>query len=333
MFLDDTACNLPSINLMKYVNEDGEFDVEGFRHTVKVLFLAQEILVDFSSYPTGEIARNSHNYRPLGLGYANLGALLMINGIPYDSPEGVAVCGAITALMTGHAYRVSAEIAATKGAFEGYAKNEKPFLRVMQMHRDAAYRISGEFCPANLLDAARKAWDEAIEAAKQWGYRNAQATVLAPTGTIGLLMDCDTTGIEPDFALVKVKKLAGGGYFKIVNQSVTRALRKLGYESDEIRDILLYINGTQSLRDAPHINEATLKARGFTDEDLAKVEKALRGVFELPGAFSAGRSAKKPSRASASARRSPRRPTSTCSRHSASPTRRSRSPRSTSAAR
>ena len=285
MFLDDSACNLASLNLMKFVNEEGEFDVEAFRHAVGLFILAQEILVDFASYPTARIARNSHDYRPLGLGYANLGALLMVNGIPYDSPEGVAVCGAITGLMTGHAYATSARIGADKGPFPGYPKNEKPFLRVMQMHRDAVDRISAEFCPSYLLRAARAAWDDALEAGKRHGYRNAQTTVIAPTGTIGLLMDCDTTGIEPDFALVKIKKLAGGGYFKIVNQSVPRALRKLGYDSNQIRDMLVHMTGTLTLRGAPHVNDVALKARGLTDEDLAKVENALRAGIDLPNAF------------------------------------------------
>ncbi len=286
MFLDDSACNLSSINLLKMLDEEGNFDIETFRHVVRVFSIAMEILVDFSSYPAEQIARNSHDYRPLGLGYANLGAMLMINGIPYDSPEGVAVCGAITSLMTGTAYRVSAEIASGKGAFPGYAKNEKPFGRVMRMHRDASARISAEFCPSYLLRAAREAWDEALEAGERWGYRNAQMTVIAPTGTIGLLMDCDTTGIEPDFSIVKFKKLAGGGYFKIVNQSVPVALRKLGYESSEVLDILLYINGTMSLRGAPIINDVTLKAHGLTDDDLANVEKGLRSGLDLVNSFS-----------------------------------------------
>jgi ribonucleoside-diphosphate reductase alpha chain len=285
MFLDDSACNLSSINLLKFLDEEGNFDIDGYRHAIRVFFLAQEILVDFSSYPTERIARNSHNYRPLGLGYANLGALLMQLGIPYDSPEGRAMCGALTAILTGHAYRVSAEMAETKGAFEGYARNAKPFMRVMKKHRAAVDHISAEFCPTYLLDAARLAWDEAIAHGEHHGFRNAQATVLAPTGTIGLLMDCDTTGIEPDFALVKFKKLAGGGYFKIVNQSVPHALRRLGYPSEEIQAILTYINGTMTLRGAPHINDVALKEKGFTDEALARIEASLRGVMDLNGAF------------------------------------------------
>src|SRR3989338_10349207 len=229
MFLDDSACNLASINLMKFANQDGVFDIEGFRHACRICTLAQEIIVDFASYPTQPIAKNSHDYRPLGLGYANLGTLLMVNGIPYDTPEALAIGGAITAIMTGRAYRVSAEIARSKGPFPGYRKNEEPMLRVMSKHRSAAYAINADKCPSSLLKAAQEDWDEALAFGKRCGYRNAQATVIAPTGTIGLLMDCDTTGIEPDFALVKFKKLAGGGYFKIVNQSVPQALRKLGY--------------------------------------------------------------------------------------------------------
>ncbi len=286
MFLDDTACNLASINLTRFIDEQGEFDVDGFRHVVRLFIIAQEILVDFSSYPTAPIARNSHDYRPLGLGYANLGALLMQLGIPYDSPEGRAMCGAITALMTGHAYRVSAEMAAQVGPFAGYARNARPMLRVMRKHRDAVEHVSAEFCPTYLLDAARLAWDEAIELGEKVGYRNSQTSVLAPTGTIGLLMDCDTTGIEPDFALVKFKKLAGGGYFKIINHSVPAALRRLGYSSQEIHDILHYVVGSASFRGAPHIDEVALKSHGLSDEDLLKIEQSLRGVMELEHAFS-----------------------------------------------
>jgi ribonucleoside-diphosphate reductase alpha chain len=285
MFLDDSACNLVSINLIKFLDEEGNFDVDGFRHAVRLCILAQEILVDYSSYPTARIARNSHDYRPLGLGYANLGAMLMVLGIPYDSPEGTAMCGAVTALMTGHAYTVSSEIAMRKGSFTGYPRNAKPFMRVMRKHRDACDRINAEFCPTYLLQAARQAWDDAIALGEQHGYRNAQSTVLAPTGTIGLLMDCDTTGIEPDYALVKFKKLAGGGYFKIVNQSVPRALRRLGYSSQEIQDILQYVNGTMTLRGAPHVNDVALKTRGLDDDDLARLEGALRGSLDLSSLF------------------------------------------------
>ncbi len=285
MFLDDSACNLASINLMKFLKEDGSFDVKGYRQACKIFITSQEILVDYSSYPTQAIAQNSHDYRPLGLGYANLGTLLMVKGIPYDSEKAFALCGAITAITTGHAYRASAEIAKHKGPFPGYAINAEPTLRVMKKHRDAAYKISDKLCPAEFLDAAREDWDEAVRLCEKHGVRNAQSTVIAPTGTIGLLMDCDTTGIEPDFSLVKFKKLAGGGYFKIVNQSVPRALANLGYREDEVRDIITFVTGTMTLDGAPHINAATLKERGFTDEDLEKIETQIPGVFELHFAF------------------------------------------------
>jgi len=285
MFLDDTACNLASLNLTKFLRDDNTFDMEAYRHAIRVFFVAQEILVDFSAYPTKSIAKNSHDYRPLGLGYANLGTLLMIQGIPYDSDEGRAICGALTAVLTGHAYRVSSEMAAKKGTFNGFAKNREPFLKVMNMHRDAAYAIDRDACPEDLFAAACQDWDDAVAYGQQHGYRNAQATVLAPTGTIGLLMDCDTTGIEPDFALVKFKKLAGGGYFKIVNQSVPRALRKLGYDEAQTQEILAYITGTNTLLGAPFINRASLKQRGLTNEEMSKIEAALPGSFELRTAF------------------------------------------------
>jgi ribonucleoside-diphosphate reductase alpha chain len=289
MFLDDSACNLSSINLTKYLDEHGNFDIEAYRHTVRILILAQEILVDYSSYPTPTIAQNSHDYRPLGLGYANLGTLLMRQGMPYDSPEGRAMCGALTSIMTGEAYRASAEIAGSKGAFPGFERNRQPMLRVMNMHRaavgDIAKRAGFEreeiTVPHELLEAAQRCWDEAIELGEKNGYRNAQATVLAPTGTIGLLMDCDTTGIEPDFALVKFKKLAGGGYFKIVNQSVPGALKKLGYSEREISEILAFINGTNTFTGAPHASRQWLLGKGLTEAELAKAEAALPGVFHV----------------------------------------------------
>jgi ribonucleoside-diphosphate reductase alpha chain len=287
MFLDDTACNLASLNLTKFLREDGSFDVEAYRHAIRIFFIAQEILVDFSAYPTKQIARNSHQYRPLGLGYANLGTLLMVKGIPYDSSEGRAICGALTAILTGHAYRVSAEMAEKKGSFAGFAKNREPMLKVMNMHRDAAYDIDRDACPPELFEAATRDWDEAVAYGQRHGYRNAQATVLAPTGTIGLLMDCDTTGIEPDFALVKFKKLAGGGYFKIVNQSVPRALRTLGYDERQVQEILAWVSGTNTLLGAPFVNRASLGQRGLTKEELAKVEGALLGSFDLRSAFAA----------------------------------------------
>jgi ribonucleoside-diphosphate reductase alpha chain len=285
MFLDDSACNLASVNLLKFLRADGSFDVEGYRHACRTFFIAQEILVDLSSYPTKEIAKNSHDYRPLGLGYANLGSLLMVMGVPYDSEKGRAIAAALTAIMCGHAYKTSAEMAAAKGPFAGFAKNREPMLRVMGMHRDAAYAIRRDECPPDLWRAAVEDWDAAVKLGEQYGYRNAQATVLAPTGTIGLLMDCDTTGIEPDFALVKFKKLAGGGYFKIVNQSVPRALETLGYSPAEVQEIVAYVSGTNTLLAAPHVNRKSLKDKGLTDEDLAKVEAAIPGVFDLSGAF------------------------------------------------
>ncbi len=207
--------------------------------------------------------------------------------MPYDSREGRAIAAALTAIMCGHAYRASAEMAGTKGPFPGFAKNREPMLRVMRMHRDAAYAIDRDACPVDLYRAACDDWDEAVKLGEANGYRNAQATVLAPTGTIGLLMDCDTTGIEPDFALVKFKKLAGGGYFKIVNQTVPRALRRLGYSEREVQEIVAYVSGTNTLLTAPHINRRTLKEKGFTDAELAKVEAAIPGVFDLDSAFAA----------------------------------------------
>lgn len=285
MFLDDSACNLASINFMKFLNEDGTIDVEGYRHAIRVFILAQEILVDFSAYPTKPIAQNSHDFRPLGLGYANLGTYLMVSGVPYDSPEAVAICGSLTAIMHGHAYRVSAEIAQHKNAFPGFAKNREPMLRVMEKHQAAVYKINSEKCPSYLLKAAEEDWNAAVAFGKRYGYRNSQVTVIAPTGTIGLLMDCDTTGIEPDFSLIKFKKLAGGGYFKIVNQSVPMALKHLGYSDSETHEIIEYVVGSCSLKQSPWINESALVNKGFTSEDLLKVEAALPAIFDLDQAF------------------------------------------------
>ena len=274
-FLNNTACNLASINLVKFIDEDGRFDIEGFRHACRIFFIAQEILVDFASYPTELIAKNSHAYRPLGLGYANLGAMLMRDGIAYDSDESYATAAAITAVMCGHAYRTSAEIAAVKDPFPAYGQNRSSMLRVMNKHRDAAYAIDEAACPAELLQAAQEDWDIAVSLGEVHGYRNAQATVLAPTGTIGLLMDCDTTGIEPDFALVKWKKLAGGGYFKIINQSVPTALSNLGYTQTEIDDIQNYVLGRGTLEGAPFANATTLLELGFTENEI---QTALESV-------------------------------------------------------
>ena len=250
MFLDDTACNLASINLMKFRRPDGSFDVERFTTACRIFLVAQEILVDHASYPTQRIARNSHLYRPLGLGYSNLGSLLMADGLAYDSDAGRGLCGALTAILHGAANRTSAELAAAVGPFEGYAANREPMLRVMQMHRDAAEQIDPA-CPRHLRDAAREIWDEVLAAGRRHGYRNAQATVLAPTGTISFLMDCDTTGIEPDIALVKYKQLAGGGMLKIVNQTVPLALRTLGYDEPAVEAILAFIDKNDTIEGAP----------------------------------------------------------------------------------
>lgn len=284
MFLDDSACNLSSINLAKFIRADNSFDVEAYRQAIRILFMAQEILVGFSSYPTLQIARNSHDYRPLGLGYANLGSVLMQLGLPYDSDEGRALASGITAILCGHAYKVSAEMAREKGAFRGYAINRDSMLGVIGMHRDESYKIDSR-CPRNVLDAAQQDWDEALALGEKFGYRNAQATVLAPTGTIGLLMDCDTTGVEPDFALVKFKKLAGGGYFKIINQSIPPALKALGYSPLQIADIVTYVRGSSSLKGSPHINAESLRGKGFSEEDLRIIEQKLETVFELSQAF------------------------------------------------
>src|SRR6478672_4544543 len=241
MHVDDSACNLASINLMKFRKDDGTFDTEAFEHVVDVMLLAQEIVVTPSSYPTAEIGENARKFRQLGLGYANLGALLMSNGMPYDSDEGRAVAAAITALMTGRAYRKSAEIAAAVGPYDEYEKNRIPHNRVMEKHRAASYEIGGTLMDEDLMAAARNAWDEVVTLGATNGYRNAQATVLAPTGTISFLMDCDTTGIEPDFSLVKFKELVGGGQMTIVNRSVPLALRTLGYSEAEVDQIDAYI--------------------------------------------------------------------------------------------
>ncbi len=259
MFLDDSACNLASINLMKFVRPDGEFDVAAYKAACRTLITAQEILVDNASYPTPAIAKNSHAYRPLGLGYANLGALLMSRGVPYDSDSGRDYAAALTAIMTGEAYAQSARIARDAGGpFAGYEMNREPFLRVMRKHRDAVKGINYKNAPAELLGAAKQAWDEAIRLGELYGYRNGQATVLAPTGTIGFMMDCDTTGVEPDIALVKYKKLVGGGLMKIVNQTVPMALAKLGYNEQEIKAIVEYIDQHETIEGAPALRDEHL---------------------------------------------------------------------------
>ncbi len=307
MFLDNTACNLASVNLMKLFNEKtDEFDVEGFKHACRLWTIVLEISVLMAAYPSREIARLSYEFRTLGLGYANIGTMLMVAGIPYDSDKGRAICGAISAMMTGESYATSAEMAKELGAFPGFEKNRDGMLRVMRNHRAAAYNNEAEYDgltvkpvginaamfngkhpnTIGLLHAARECWDRALALGEKYGYRNAQTTVIAPTGTIGLLMDCDTTGVEPDFALVKFKKLAGGGYFKIANGSLEPALRNLHYTESQIKDILTYVLGTLSLKGVPHIDQEVLKAKGFTDEDLAKTEACLPSVFELAFAFS-----------------------------------------------
>ncbi|HEV2488716.1 MAG TPA: vitamin B12-dependent ribonucleotide reductase [Candidatus Acidoferrales bacterium] len=253
MFLDDTACNLASLNLLKFLGTNGQFDVEGFRHAVDVTITAQEILVDNASYPTPKIAQNSHDFRPLGLGYANLGALLLSLAVPYDSDAGRDICGAVTALMTGEAYAQSARVAERMGPFPGYAKNREPMLDVMRMHRDSLRPIKEENAGPQLVRAAREAWDTAVEQGEKFGYKNSQVSVLAPTGTIGFMMDCDTTGIEPDLALVKHKRLVGGGVIKIVNNTVPQALMRLGYSSEQASKIVDYIDQNGKIEGAPEL--------------------------------------------------------------------------------
>jgi ribonucleoside-diphosphate reductase alpha chain len=300
MFLDDTACNLASLNLVKFLGEGGQFDIERFRHAVRLWTIVLEISVLMASFPSRRIAELSYRYRTLGLGYANIGSLLMRLGFPYDSDDGRSIGGAITAIMTGEAYATSAEMAAELGPFPGFADNRDAMLRVIANHRRAAYNappeaydkltvlptgIDPETTPEDLLEAARDAWDRALELGTRHGYRNAQTTVLAPTGTIGLVMDCDTTGIEPDFALVKFKKLAGGGYFKIINQAIPDALERLGYSQDEIHQIVAYTVGHGSLVDCPAIGHEALRARGFDEETIDRVEQALPTCFEIRSAF------------------------------------------------
>src|SRR5205823_6442350 len=344
MLLDDTACNLASLNLLAFRNPaspsperggpdrhrrsgvgsqaddltptrlasladlplsgGGEgrlrFDLDGYEHAVRLWTIVLEISVLMAQFPSKQIALLSYEYRTLGLGYANVGGLLMSSGIPYDSEAGRAICGAMSAIMTGVSYATSAEMAAELGPFPGYKKNREHMLRVVRNHRRAAYgektgyekisnppvRLDHAACPdPRLIEHAKRAWDRALTLGEANGYRNAQATVVAPTGTIGLVMDCDTTGIEPDFALVKFKKLAGGGYFKIINRAVPEALRVLGYRESEIAEIEAYAVGHGSLSNAPGINVSTLKAKGFTDEALKKVEAALPTAFDIKFAF------------------------------------------------
>jgi len=258
MHLDNSACNLASLNLLKFLNEDGSFDVESFKHTVEVVFTAQEILVGYSSYPTDKIGKNARKFRELGMGYANLGAMLMARGLGYDTDEGRAWAGAITALMTGHAYATSANIARRVGPFAGFLKDQEAMINVLKMHRREVSNVDATLVPEEMLSAAASSWDEAVDMAEKHGVRNSQATVLAPTGTIGFMMDCDTTGIEPDLGLVKHKNLVGGGTMSIVNQTVPRALKTLGYSPGEVEDIKKYIDIEKTIVGAPHLKDVHL---------------------------------------------------------------------------
>ncbi|MFC4270252.1 vitamin B12-dependent ribonucleotide reductase [Sneathiella chungangensis] len=300
MFLDDTACNLASLNLMTFRRADKSFDIEAFEHAVRIWTITLEISVLMAQFPSEEIAKLSYKFRTLGLGYANIGGLLMARGLSYDSDEGRALCGAITAVMTGTAYKTSAEMAEELGAFPGYKKNAKHMLRVIRNHRNAAYGLTDGYeglnvipvaldainCPEpGLTEAAKNAWDAALDLGKKHGYRNAQTTVIAPTGTIGLVMDCDTTGIEPDFAIVKFKKLAGGGYFKIINRTVPEALNHLGYNRGEVKAIIDYAVGHGTLENAPGVNHEALRGKGFTDDILERIEADLGTSFDIKFVF------------------------------------------------
>ncbi|MEL7527252.1 MAG: adenosylcobalamin-dependent ribonucleoside-diphosphate reductase, partial [Pseudomonadota bacterium] len=300
MFLDDTACNLASLNLMQFRNEDRSFAIDNYEHAVRLWTIVLEISVLMAQFPSKEIAELSYKFRTLGLGYANIGGLLMTSGISYDSDEGRALCGALTAVMTGVAYATSAEMAGELGSFPGYKKNAKHMLKVIRNHRRAAHgettgyeglntppvALDHASCPdKEIIERARKAWDRALELGEKNGYRNAQSTVIAPTGTIGLVMDCDTTGIEPDFALVKFKKLAGGGYFKIINRAVPEALRVLGYSESEIGEIEAYAVGHGSIDQAPGINPASLSAKGFSEESLGKLKDGMKSAFDIKFVF------------------------------------------------
>lgn len=300
MFLDNTACNLASVNLRRFFNEENNmFDVEGFEHTCRLWTVVLEISVLMAQFPSKEVAQLSYDYRTLGLGYANLGSMLMVSGIAYDSEQARGIAGAITAIMTGIAYKTSAEMASFLGAFDRYEDNKSHMLRVMHNHRAAAYDatdayegieikpngINAKYCPDYLLKAATKAWDDAVQLGEKYGYRNAQTTVIAPTGTIGLVMDCDTTGVEPDFALVKFKKLSGGGYFKIINQSVPQALRNLKYSESQIEEIVNFAKGHATLKGAPYINNETLEAKGFLPLEIEKLNAAMGSAFEIGFVF------------------------------------------------
>ncbi|WP_308199257.1 hypothetical protein [Chitinophaga sedimenti] len=288
------------MNLRKFFDEGSNtFDVSGFEYTVRLWTVVLEVSVLMAQFPSPEVAQLSYEYRTLGLGYANLGSMLMVSGIAYDSEEARGIAGAITAIMTGVSYKTSAEMAAHLGAFPKYRENREDMLRVMRNHRAAAYDavdayegieikpqgINARFCPDYLLKAATKAWDDAVQLGEKYGYRNAQATVIAPTGTIGLVMDCDTTGVEPDFALVKFKKLSGGGYFKIINQSIPTALHNLGYKENEVKAIVDYAKGTGSFTGAPYINRQTLSEKGFIADELKKLDAAVASAFDIAFVF------------------------------------------------
>lgn len=301
MFLDDTACNLASLNLIKFYDQKTkQFNIQAFRHSVRLWTIVLEVSVLMAQFPSKEIAELSYEFRTLGLGYANIGTMLMQMGLPYTSEDAYAITGAITAIMCGESYATSAEMAKVLKPFAKYEKNKKHMLKVIRNHRRAAYNVAKNeyenlsvtpqginpaYCPDYLLESAREVWDRALNWGEQFGYRNAQVTVVAPTGTIGLVMDCDTTGIEPDFALIKFKKLVGGGYFKIVNQSLKPALETLGYSAAQILDIENYVKGHATLGDCPHINPGSLKKKGFTDKEILAIETQLTGVFELKFAF------------------------------------------------
>ena len=300
MFLDNTACNLASLNLRRFYNEEtGKFDVEGFEYMVRLWTVVLEVSVLMAQFPSPEVAQLSYDYRTLGLGYANLGSMLMVSGLAYDSEEARGIAGAITAIMNGVSYKTSAEMAATLGAFPRYAENKEHMMRVMRNHRAAAYDaadayegleikplgINAKYCPDYLLKAATRAWDEAVQMGELYGYRNAQATVIAPTGTIGLVMDCDTTGLEPDFALVKFKKLSGGGYFKIINQSIPAALKKLGYSPEHVDAIVKFAKGHGTFAGAPYINHQSLSEKGFIAEELKKLDALVESAFEIGFVF------------------------------------------------
>ncbi len=301
MFLDDTACNLASLNLVKFYDVEKQIiDINAYRHATTLWTVVLEISVLMAQYPSKEVAQNSYDFRTLGLGYANLGSLLMRQGIPYDSKQASAICGALTAIMHMRAYATSSQLASEKGTFSKYEENKEHMLRVIRNHRRAAYNvphseyegltiypvgIDPKHCPSDLLKAAREDADRAMDLGIKHGFKNAQVTVIAPTGTIGLVMDCDTTGIEPDYALVKFKKLAGGGYFKIINQSIPPALERLGYNKEQINEIIKYAKGTGSLNGCPYINPESLRAKGFTSEAITKMEALLPSVFELSFAF------------------------------------------------